>query len=337
MQITALSYGQLDGWAADDHAAALGVIARSCGLARMGAPALGLTPDDWTQACDGAATAARSQATATAFFAARFVPVLVEGGAPPLFTGYYEPELTAAARPQGRYRHPIYRLPSDHPGEGIPWLTRGDIARGALDGKGFELAWLADPVDAYFLQIQGSGRLRMTNGAVMRVGYAAKNGRPYVSIGQIMKAEGTLGSGPITADAIKDWARANPSNAQALMNRNPSYVFFQPAEGLTAGDGPRGALALPLTAMRSAAVDPAIAPLGAPIWVETEGPDGPIRRLFAAQDTGSAIKGAQRADLFFGTGDDAGRRAGQMQTGGRLVLLLPRAAVARLGLIADGR
>ena len=214
MQITALSYGQLNGWDRDDHAAALRAIAKSCGAARLGAPALGLTADDWAAACDGADRAARSQATARAFFGARFVPVLVTDGAAPLFTGYYEPELTAASTPQGRYRTPIHRLPDDHPGEGAPWLTRGDIARGALDGRGLELAWLADPVDAYFLQIQGSGRLRMTDGAVMRVGYAAKNGRPYVSIGRIMKAEGTLGAAPITADAIKDWARANPRDAR---------------------------------------------------------------------------------------------------------------------------
>lgn len=336
MQMTALSYGQLDGWAADDHAAALRVIARSCATARLGAPALGLTAGDWATACDGADRAARSSATARAFFAARFVPVLIEDGTAPLFTGYYEPELTAAPAPNDRYRHPIHSLPGDHPGEGAPWHTRGDIARGALDGRGLELAWLSDPVDAYFLQIQGSGRLRMTDGGLMRVGYAAKNGRPYVSIGRIMKAEGTLGDAPITADAIKDWARANPADARALMDRNPSYVFFQTAPDLADDDGPRGAMALPLTPMRSVAVDPAIAPLGGPVWVETTGPSGPIRRLFAAQDTGSAIKGAQRADVFFGSGDRAGALAGRMQAPGRLAVFLPREAAARLGLTAGG-
>jgi membrane-bound lytic murein transglycosylase A len=171
----------------------------------------------------------------------------------------------------------------------------------------------------------------------MRVGYAAKNGRPYVSIGRIMRAENTLQGGPITADTIKDWARANPADARVLMDRNPSYVFFAPADGLAPGDGPRGAMALPLTTMRSVAVDPAVMPLGAPVWVETDGPEGAIRGLFAAQDTGSAIKGPQRADLFFGSGDGAGRLAGRMQAPGRLVLLMPRGAAQRRGLTAQGR
>ncbi|MFT6774282.1 MAG: membrane-bound lytic murein transglycosylase A [Paracoccaceae bacterium] len=331
-RVTPLSYHALDGWAADDHAAALRAIAKGCATAHGGS--LRIERADWAAACDGAAAAAQDPDAALAFLATRFAPVLIEDDRRPLLTGYYEPELDAAAAPEGAYRHPILRLPATHPGGDAPWLTRAEIAQGALAGQGLELAWLADPIEAYFLQIQGSGRLRMTDGRVMRVGFAARNGRPYVSIGRIMKAERTLGAAPITADAIKDWARANPDAARAMMDRNPSYIFFQEAAGLALSDGPRGAMALPLTAMRSAAVDPAYTPLGAPIWVETTGPKGPIRRLFAAQDTGSAIKGAQRADLFFGSGAAAGRLAGRMQSAGRVVALIPRQAAARLGLLA---
>jgi membrane-bound lytic murein transglycosylase A len=331
--LTALEYRDLSGWAEDDHAAALRAVAKSCGSARGGALALGLTDADWAEACAGAAQIGRDRAAAQAFFVARFAPVLIEDGAPPLVTGYYEPELTAARAYGGAFRHPIHRLPDDHPGD-APWLTRAEIARGALAGRGLELAWLADPIEAYFLQIQGSGRLRMADGALLRVGFAARNGRPYVSIGRIMKAEGILRGAPITADAIKDWARAHPAAARALMDRNPSYIFFEEASGLAPADGPRGAMALPLTPMRSVAVDPAYVPLGGPVWLETTGPRGPIRTLLAAQDTGSAIKGAQRADIFFGSGDGAGRLAGRMQAPGRLVALLPRRAMARLGLVA---
>lgn len=322
MRITPLPFESLDGWARDDHAAGLRAFLKTV---RHGRVLLGVAPEDWTRAAEGAREALRT-GTARAFLEARFQPAMIEDGRAPLFTGYYEPELTAALAPGGRFRHPIHRKPDDGP---LP--TRAEIAAGALDGKGLELAWLDDPAEAYFLHVQGSGRLRLPDGRAMRVGYAGRNGMKYVSIGAIMRREGLAERHELSAEGIKAWIRRDPQAGRALMDRNPSYIFFREAVELDDSDGPAGALGVPLTPMRSAAVDDERIPLGAPVWIETEGPRGPIRQLFAAQDVGSAIKGAQRADLFFGPGPEAGRLAGRMHAPGRIMALLPRDAAALRG------
>ena len=185
------------------------------------------------------------------------------------------------------------------------------------------MAWLADPAEAFFLQIQGSGRIRLPDGSTMRLGYAGKNGHPYVAIGRLLVAEGWMTLDQATAQAIKDWLRADPARGAALMDRNPSYVFFREIDDLPPDAGPIGTLGLPLIAGRSVAVDPEFHPLGLPVWIEAETASGPARRLWFAADTGGAIKGPHRADLFLGTGEAAGLEAGALRSRGRVVPLVP--------------
>ena len=305
-----LGFDQLEDWALDDHSAALSVFVQTCDL--IDAP-------DWEPVCalarDVAPDAARS------FFELFFRPVLV--GAPPaLFTGYYEPELLGSPVRTPRFSQPLYRRPPEL-ADDAPWYSRVEIdTAGHLQGRGLEIAWLEDPVDVYFLQVQGSGRIRMQDGHVIRVGYAGKNNQPYRSIGAELIRRGVFEASEVSATVIQDWVRRFPVEGRELLNHNPSYVFFRKIADLAPQDGPIGAMARSITPMRTIAVDPAFVPLGAPVWVEKNGA-GPLRRLMIAQDTGGAIKGAQRADIFYGTGADAGRAAGQIKDGGRMVVLVP--------------
>lgn len=306
---TILNFDQLSGWAEDDHAAALAVFRNTCG---------DLPDRDWINICAFAAT----NPDPRAYFELLFRPVLIEDGAPMLFTGYYEPELRGALTPDAVYRYPIYALPPDLP-QDQPWLTRQQIEEtGALLGQGLEIAYLADPVDVFFLQIQGSGRIKLPGGRVIRVGYAGKNGQPYASIGAELITRGIYTADQLSAETIRSWVRANPDLGQALLWTNTSYVFFREVSEVPADQGPLGAMNRSVTPLRSIAVDPSLVPLGAPVWIEKAG-DNPMHRLMIAQDTGAAIKGAQRADIFFGTGAAAGRQAGNIRDTGRMVVLLP--------------
>ena len=272
-----------------------------------------------------------------------------EGGRA-LFTGYYEPEVAGARQRGGIFQTPIHGRPGNlvqaatgpdprglrlgqrvRPAARgaprvIPIPDRAGIVNGALRGRGLELAWLADPVDAFFIQIQGSGRVILPDGAVMRVGFAGTNGRPYVAIGKVLMDRGIMEREQVSMQSIRAWLKANPGQADALMNTNPSYVFFREVHDAPAEQGAAGALGVPLTPMRSLAVDRAFVALGVPIYVATTDPvDGkPIRRLFLAQDTGGAIKGPVRGDIFFGWGKDAEERAGLMKGSGAAWVLLPR-------------
>jgi membrane-bound lytic murein transglycosylase A len=247
---------------------------------------------------------------------------MVSEGKPALFTGYFEPELHGATRPDGRYRYPVYREPPEARLSN-PWLTRREIeTTEVMRGRGLEIAWVDDPVELFFLQIQGSGRIRLENGQVIRVGYAGANGHPYRSIGVELVQRGIYSVHQVSAEVIKNWVRRNPEEGRELLFHNPSYVFFRRLDNVPAERGPLGAMNRSVTTLRTVAVDPAFVPLGAPVWVEKDG-DGPIRRLMVAQDTGSAIKGAQRADIFFGTGDAAGQAAGRLRDPGRMVVLMP--------------
>ncbi len=316
-----LSYDALDGWAADDHAAALRTFSRSCASTATGDR---IRAEEWAALCQ----AAESATDARAFFEAAFTPVLVTDGTDALFTGYYEPELLGSRSRTERFRFPLYRRPPEVEGRDTPWLTREEIERGGLSGRGLELAWLEDPVEAFFLHVQGSGRLALTDGSVMRVGYAGRNGHPYRSVGRYMGEEGLLPSHNLSAAAIRNWVRENGQRGLDVLNVNPSYIFFHEVEGLTADDGPVGAMSLPVTARRTVAVDRDAVPLGLPVWVETETANGPFKRLMVAQDVGAAVKGAQRADIFFGSGEAAFAVASRQRAGGRMVVLMPRAALA---------
>lgn len=306
-----LDFTSLDGWADDDHTAALNSFLETCDL---------LSDPDWASICAVGAKARGSDAAARSFFELLFKPVIV-GSPPALFTGYYEPELDASSVRTPRFAYPIYVRPPELQ-DGQAYMSRAQIESGALRGRGLELAWLEDPVEVYFLQIQGSGRLRMPDGHVMRVGYAGRNGFAYRSVGREMIRRGSHRPDQVSAQAIKAYVRSNPGSGAELLNINPSYVFFRKLADLPAGKGPIGAMGRSITPLRSVAIDPVYTPLGVPVWIEKDG-YGPLRSLMVAQDTGGAIKGPQRADIFYGSGDMAGDTAGTVKDGGRMVLLLP--------------
>ena len=306
-----LDFEQLEGWHDDDHAAALATFLVTCDL--IDAP-------DWRPICALAADVPQDDASARAFFELVFKPVVI-GDPPALFTGYFEPELHGSPVRTPRFAWPIYRKPPEVR-DGQQWHPRSVIEGGILAGRGLEIAWLDDPVDVFFLQVQGSGRIRMPDGRVIRVGYGGRNGYPYRSIGHELVRRGLFTADQVSAQVIPAWVKRNPAAGQDLMNHNPSYVFFRKLSDLPADKGPIGAMGRSITTLRSIAIDPAFTPLGAPVWIEKVG-NRPLRRLMVAQDTGGAIKGAQRADIFYGTGAQAGDDAGTVKDGGRLILLLP--------------
>ncbi|KPP86537.1 MAG: membrane-bound lytic murein transglycosylase A [Rhodobacteraceae bacterium HLUCCO07] len=306
---TILSFDDLDGWAEDDHGKALEAFRKTC--ADMKDP-------DWRALCALAA----DRIDAKAFFELFFRPVMIEDQGEPLFTGYFEPELRGSLSPTDRFRYPVYRMPPEAR-DARKWISRREIETGnVLEGRGLEIAWVDDPVDLFFLQIQGSGRIRLENGGSIRVGYAGSNGHDYRSIGVELIRRGIYDAHQVSAEVIRNWVRRNPVEGEELLRHNPSYVFFRPVNHVPSEEGPLGAMNRSITPMRSVAVDPAFVPLGAPVWIEKDGED-PLRRLLVAQDTGSAIKGAQRADIFFGTGKAAGQMAGKLKDAGRMMVLLP--------------
>ena len=306
-----LPFDALKGWAADDHRAALDVFCKTADL---------ITDPHWLAVCHLAPTSTDPQG----FFELYFTPVLISDGAPMLFTGYFEPEIAGSLVADAQHLFPLYALPPDLPRN----ITRRQIEEtGHLAGH--ELVWLADPVDAFFLHVQGSGRIRLPDGSVLRLGFAGKNGLPYTSIGKELVARGVATPDQVSAAFIRDWVQHNPDQGRDLLWTNDSYIFFRVLTGLAPDAGPLGAMKRSVTAGRSLAVDPDFTPLGAPVWIETHG-TAPLQRLMIAQDTGSAIKGAQRADIFCGTGAAAGAVAGGVKDGGRMVTLLPRAIAQRL-------
>lgn len=251
-----------------------------------------------------------------------------------LFTAYYEPVLEGSRQPDPRYPVPLYRPPDDlkSRGSGRPYLTRHEIDRlGCLAGKGYEILWLKDPVEAFFLHVQGSGRILLEDGASLRVRYSANNGHPYRSIGEVLIQTGRLKPGQASAPSIKEYLRTHPDERDKILDANERYIFFEAVED---GLGPRGSLAVPLTGGRSIAADPAYYPWGALAWIETEAPilseDGhlqgwkPLRRFVLIQDAGGAIRGPGRADIFWGSGERAGLEAGYMKREGRLFVLAPK-------------
>lgn len=307
-----LAFEALAGWPGDDQAAALRCF------------------NSTRKLCDllsGWQPRQTDEQNARRFFEEHFQPVELKGTSDVLFTGYYEPEIAGARRPSELFSVPLYRAPpevSDH----SPWATRSDIETlGLLEGRGLEIAWIAHEIDRFFLQVQGSGRIRLTDGTVLRLGFGGRNGHPYRSIGQELVARGIILQEAVSAEKIRAYAVSDPAAGRALMQHNPSYVFFRVVPELPSDHGPIGTLGAPVTAMRSLAVDPQCVPLGSPVWIETEGPS-PMRRLMIAQDTGSAIKGPSRADIFVGTGQDAGSIAGSLRDPGRMVVFLPRSSWA---------
>ena len=332
-----MAYTQLPGWRTDDHASALGALRRSCGRLKGG----------WRRVCDEAGKVGANNAPAArAFFERWFIPHRVSSGGTfqGLFTGYFEAELHGSWKRTARYRVPLYRVPDDlvsvslgrfrkalkgdaisgriKGGKLVPYPTRAEILAGALRGKGLELLWVDDPVDAFFLHIQGSGRAVMSDGRVVRLGYGGRNGRPYFAIGRELIARQAIAKEKMSMQAIRAWLNAHPRESDAVMNLNESFIFFR----ILKGDGPIGAQGVALTPGRSLAVDTQYVPFGTPVWLDTTDPLNaqPLQRLVIAQDRGGAIKGAVRGDLFWGYGEAAARKAGAMKQPGRCFLLWPR-------------
>jgi membrane-bound lytic murein transglycosylase A len=314
-----VGFHALPGWPGDDPVAALAPLRRSCTALLAGAPQVATR---WAAACAEASDPGLDDPdSAREFLEGRFQPYALGPG---LLTGYYEPELRGAEAASAEYQVPLLALPVD---PALLLADRSAIEAGALAGQGLELAWVDDPVDAFFLQIQGSGRILLPDGGVLRLGYAGRNEHPYHAIGRSLIARGAIAREAMSMQAIRAWLGAAPvAEAAALLRENPAYIFFRRLPGLAADEGPHGTLGVPLTPGRSIAVDPAFIPLGAPVFLVTRDPlDGtPIQRLVLAQDTGGAIRGPARADLFWGWGAAAAARAGPMREDGELFLLLPR-------------
>lgn len=306
---TVVEFSVLNDWEKDDHSKALETFLVTCP---------DLKDPDWSALC----ALAQQKPDAKNFFELFFRPVLIEDGKKALFTGYFEPELTGSLSPTSRFRYPLYRQPPESKANS-PWFSRRIIETSPImQGRGLEIAWVDDPVELFFLQIQGSGRVKLPNGQTIRVGYGGANGQEYRSIGAELVRRGVYQAHQVSAQVIKNWVRRNPVEGQELLWFNPSYVFFRNIDSVPAELGPLGAMNRSVTTGRTIAVDPEYVPLGAPVWIEKEGIN-PIHRLMMGQDTGSAIKGAQRADIFMGTGDQAGREAGRLRDPGRMYVLLP--------------
>jgi membrane-bound lytic murein transglycosylase A len=295
------------------------------------------TGADWAGVC--AEAAAVAPGSASAFFRDHFDWVRV-GDGKAFATGYYEPELAGSRVADPAFPVPLYRVPPDlvrcvrpdgtngrgrldATGTCLPYFTRAEIEGGALAGKGLEVAWAADPVDAFFMEIQGSGRLRLADGSVMRLGYAEQNGHAYVAIGKLLRDRGLLPPGGASMQSIRDWITSHPAEGRALMLENPSYIFFRELTG----PGPLGALNVPVTPRTTVAADPAFVPLGAPVFLTVDRPEA--NGLWVAQDTGGAIKQPNRFDTFWGAGPDAVRIAGGMSASGQALILLPKGVAAR--------
>lgn len=253
-----------------------------------------------------------------------FQVLAADGGKQGLFTGYYEPELHGARTPSARFCHPVYQVPHDFASLRKPYFARAEIDAGALAGKGLELLYVDDAVDLFFMHIQGSGCIVLEDGTRQRVGFAAKNGHPYTAIGKLLREKNAL-QPAITMQSIKAWLRAHPQEIQTILHHNASYIFFK----LLEGDGPVGASGDVLKPEVSLAVDDTIWPYGLDVIVATSDPlqlEKPFIRCMKTADTGSAIRGLIRGDIYFGSGAAAGEKAGRMQAQGTLYVLIKQGA-----------
>ncbi|MEA2599402.1 MAG: rane-bound lytic murein transglycosylase [Acidobacteriota bacterium] len=359
MVLEPMAFSDLPGWGTDALEEAVPVFLRSCRIfaaqadgAALGGDGIAGTAGDWKPACAAAAKLpAGDRAAARRFFETTFQPWAVRNHRNPigLFTGYYEPLLHGSRKRHGRFTVPIYARPPELvmvdlgrfrdtlkgqriagevvKGDLVPYPDRHAIDAGALAGRKLEIAWVDDPVGVFFLQVQGSGRVRLEDGKELRVGYAAQNGHPYTSVGRELIARGALDAKDVSLQTIRAWLEAHPDQARGVMERNASYVFFQTVQG----DNPLGAQGIPLTPGRSLAVDLTRHALGVPVWLVAGAPsprpgepDRKLHRLVVAQDTGGAIRGPVRGDVFWGFGPNAEAVAGRMKHRGKMWLLLPK-------------
>jgi membrane-bound lytic murein transglycosylase A len=367
LRLDAATFAELPGWAEDDLGGAAQALARSCERLKrlpadrdVGSVEMPTTAAEWWPACDAVLVAGTDPVALRAALEASYEPFLVldraeeadpEAAADGLFTGYFEAELTGSRVRDATFATPLYGRPGDlvqvnlgsfdpdlagkgivgvvRDGRLVPYLERGAIEAGALDDQDLELLWIDDPVDVFLLHVQGSGRVILPDGDVVRVGFAAHNGHGYRSIGRKLIDDGELEAHEASWPGIRGWVEANPDKAADLFAHNPRFIFFRELTG----DGPIGAEGVALTPERSLAVDTRYIPLGAPIWLDTTRPGvggDPLRRLMVAQDKGGAIKGVVRGDFFWGYGDAALAEAGRMKSRGRYFVLLPKGLAERI-------
>lgn len=331
----------LAGWNSDNHAAAFSSFQRSCESWRLqpdgrilsGVFELGRI-GDWKQLCGISVRSGEEKQ----FFEEWFRPYAVADntGFEGLFTGYYLPELHGSYQKTSRYRVPIYGIPKDLvkrgqqvgrmvKGQFLPYYDRAEITAGALNGKNAELLWVDNDIEAFFMEVQGSGRVVMEDGHIQGLGFAGKNGREYYAIGKTLVDKGIIPREQISMQSIRAWIESHPDEGRQLMLQNQSVVFFRLTDAKPS-EGPIGTMSTPLTAGYSLAVDKNYLPLGVPLWLDAEHPAGSqrLRRLVMAQDTGGAIKGVIRGDVYWGQGQQAGELAGVMKSKGRFFLLVPR-------------
>ena len=341
----AAKWGDLPGWGEDDLTAAWPAFLQSC-RALAARPQWPL----WRATCEEAkALATPTNATLRNFFESRFQPYLLtnpDGATNGLVTGYYEPLLNGSRQRGGKFQHPVLGVPGDlltidlsevlpdlknmrlrgrlQGNKVVPYYSRANIVGREKDYADRTLVWVDDAVELFFLQIQGSGRVRLPDGSMLRLNYADQNGHPYRSLGRELIDRGELRLEQASMQGIQAWARTNPDKLNDALNTNPSYVFFREVAA-TGDEGPQGALGVPLSAERSIAVDPRHVPLGVPVFLATTRPNSnePLQRLVLAQDTGGAIRGVVRADFFWGFGPEPGAQAGKMKQQGRMWAILP--------------
>ena len=358
-----LSYRDLKNWSSDQQGQAFSAFKKSCRVF-LAAPArqkilpagLGGRAGDWQSPCEAAQKTAEKNGDLTDIQARRFFEqnfsLLSYSDRPEgLFTGYFAPEYAGSSRRSEKYSYPLYAVPKDlkildlgkfdpslqgrtitgeiKNGEFVPYKDRENIDSGALKNKQLELVWLRNPADAFFMHIQGSGVILYANGTRRIFGYAGKNGRAYHSIGKFLIESGEISPQDMSMQSIRKWLQDNPAKARRLMWKNPSYIFFRPL----AETAPVGSMNVALTSGRSLAIDPQYVPLGMPLWLDLKPATDhgkPIQRLVIAQDTGAAIKGRMRADIYWGVGDDAARLAGPMKEAGRYYFLVPKGLADRI-------
>ena len=331
VRMAPISYNEIPGWTDDRQGEALAAFRRSCPRLSNGPDSRivtdggekTVTAAEWKTICSAASGIKDNDPRAARqFFEENFRPLVVQ--APGKFTGYFEPEMRGSRAPSRFFTVPVYRRPPDL-GD-APYLTRAEIEQGALKGKGLEIAWVQDPVALYEVQVQGSGRIHLTEGGVLSIGFDGSNNRPYTAIGTVLADMGVMRRDEASWPAIRDWLKRNPQDGREVMRKNERYIFFKDTRTAAAA----GSQGVQLTAQRSLAVDTAFTPFGTPIWIDTQRPvagkPGQLeiyRRLVIAQDSGAAIKGPARGDVFFGGGARAADWAGRMVGSGQAIVLVP--------------
>jgi membrane-bound lytic murein transglycosylase A len=350
-QVEPLSFAKLDGWKSDDLAAAFSAYLKSCGAILQGSKAMRAARPVYGglyRACENASKAGPLDSEqARVFFEKNFTPVRIlpelhtygyYTGADGFYTGYYETEVAGSRVKTEEYNVPLYKVPAGVAGKKstvFAQFDRKEIESGALKGKGLEICWVKNPVDVFFAQIQGSTRVKLDDGELLRLNYIASNGKPYTPVGRIMIDQGLCTPEDMSLDRIRDYMEANPKEGAELRMKNRSYVFFSETP-LKSDEEPLGAQGIPLTPGRSIAVDPSMHVYGTPIWIDgkfpitSDVPQDKFQHLMVAQDTGSAIRGAARADIYFGHGEDIPHIAGRIKQFGKFVMLVPK------GVAVDG-